>query len=87
MLPPRHKPFAGKLLQVTGIGSLSNLFVVFLTRYGSHLRASWNSSQCHPIAIHVSNARTKTERILSNEQVHKAAVPTQNERPVEILKG
>jgi hypothetical protein len=45
VLPPRHKPFADELLQVTGIDSLSNLFVVFLTRYGSHLKASWNISQ------------------------------------------
>jgi hypothetical protein len=45
VLPPRHKPFADELLQITGIDSLSNLFVVFLTRYGSHLRASWDISQ------------------------------------------
>ncbi len=45
VLPPRHKPFADELLAVTGIDSLSNLFVVFLTRYGSHLKASWNISQ------------------------------------------
>lgn len=45
VLPPRHKPFADELLQVTGIDSLSNLFVVFLTRYGHHLKASWNISQ------------------------------------------
>jgi hypothetical protein len=45
VLPPRHKPFADELLQVTGIDSLSNLFVVFLTRYGPHLKASWNISQ------------------------------------------
>jgi hypothetical protein len=45
VLPPRHKPFADELLQITGIDSLSNLFVVFLTRYGSHLKASWNISQ------------------------------------------
>jgi hypothetical protein len=45
VLPPKHKPFADELLQITGIDSLSNLFVVFLTRYGSHLRASWNISQ------------------------------------------
>jgi|UPI0002FA0E0F hypothetical protein len=45
VLPQKHKPFAEELLQVTGIDSLSNLFVVFLTRYGHHLKASWNISQ------------------------------------------
>ena len=41
-LSPKYKPLADELLSVTGIDSLSNLFVIFLTRYGSHLRASWN---------------------------------------------
>ena len=45
VLPSKHKPFAEELLAVTGIDSLSNLFVVFLTRYGSHLKASWNITQ------------------------------------------
>lgn len=45
VLPSRHKPFAEELLQVTGIDSLSNLFVILLTRYGSHLKTSWNISQ------------------------------------------
>jgi hypothetical protein len=45
MLPPRHKPFADELLLGSGIDSLSNLFVVFLTRYGSHLKTSWNREQ------------------------------------------
>ena len=45
VLPPRHKPFADELLAVTGIDSLSNLFVVMLTRYGHHLKASWSISQ------------------------------------------
>lgn len=45
VLPQKHKPFAQELLQVTGIDSLSNLFVIFLTRYGHHLKTSWNISQ------------------------------------------
>ena len=42
VLAQKYKPLADELLSVTGIDSLSNLFVIFLTRYGSHLRASWN---------------------------------------------
>ncbi|BDA76612.1 hypothetical protein CAL7716_107780 (plasmid) [Calothrix sp. PCC 7716] len=45
VLPQKHKPFAEELLAVTGIDSLSNLFVVFLTRYGNHLKTSWNITQ------------------------------------------
>lgn len=45
VLPSRHKPFAEELLLVTGIDSLSSLFVILLTRYGHHLKASWNISQ------------------------------------------
>lgn len=45
VLPPKHKPLADELLLVTGIDSLSSLFVILLTRYGSHLKASWNISQ------------------------------------------
>lgn len=48
VLPQKHKPFAEELLAVTGIDSLSNLFVVFLTRYGSHLKQSWNITQSLP---------------------------------------
>jgi hypothetical protein len=42
VLSQKYKPLADELLTVTGIDSLSNLFVIFLTRYGSHLRMSWN---------------------------------------------
>ena len=45
VLPQKHKPFAEELLAVTGIDSLSNLFVVFLTRYGHHLKTSWSITQ------------------------------------------
>jgi hypothetical protein len=44
VLSQKYKPLADELLSVTGIDSLSNLFVIFLTRYGSHLKASWNVS-------------------------------------------
>ncbi len=45
VLSQKYKPLADELLTVTGIDSLSNLFVIFLTRYGSHLRMSWNVLQ------------------------------------------
>ncbi len=45
VLSSRYKPYAEELLAVTGIDSLSNLFIVFLTRYGHHLQTSWNISQ------------------------------------------
>ncbi|OKH35023.1 hypothetical protein NIES2101_38130 [Calothrix sp. HK-06] len=48
VLPSKHKPFAEELLAVTGIDSLSNLFVVFLTRYGHHLKVSWNITNFLP---------------------------------------
>lgn len=50
VLPQKHKPFAEELLAVTGIDSLSNLFVVFLTRYGSHLKESWSITQSLAVA-------------------------------------
>jgi hypothetical protein len=45
VLSAKHKPYAEELLAITGIDSLSNLFVILLTRYGSHLRASWDVLQ------------------------------------------
>lgn len=45
VLSAKHKPYAEELLAIIGIDSLSNLFVILLTRYGSHLRASWDVLQ------------------------------------------
>jgi hypothetical protein len=45
VLSAKHKPYAEELLAITGIDSLSNLFVILLTRYKSHLRASWDVLQ------------------------------------------
>jgi hypothetical protein len=45
VLSAKHKPYADELLTITGIDSLSNLFVILLTKYGSHLRASWDVLQ------------------------------------------
>lgn len=40
-LNPQITPLAEELLQLTGITNLSNLFALFLTRYGQHLKNSW----------------------------------------------
>ena len=37
----RVKTLADDLLQLTGVSTLSNLFAVLITRYGSHLQATW----------------------------------------------
>ena len=40
-LNPKIKPFADELLQATGIDSYSNLLAVLITKYGHHLKQTW----------------------------------------------
>jgi hypothetical protein len=41
---PKVKVVAEDLMEVTGIDSLSNLFSILVTRYGSHLKNTWSLS-------------------------------------------
>lgn len=40
-LNPQVKLLADDLLQLTGVASFSNLLSIFITRYGQHLKSTW----------------------------------------------
>ncbi|OKH47308.1 hypothetical protein NIES2101_24015 [Calothrix sp. HK-06] len=85
VLPSRHKPFAEDLLQVTGIDSLSNLFVILLTRYGSHLKASWNISQTITETITQPSITTATTPPITTAKIYNFPEPQTQETEVDPL--
>ena len=40
-LNPKIKPLADELIQITGVDSYSNLLNLLVTKYGTHLKQTW----------------------------------------------
>ena len=70
-LNPKIKPFADELLQATGIDSYSNLLAVLITKYGHHLKQTW---QLLPTtAIGTNTFREETVLKLGESKNHDAS--------------
>jgi hypothetical protein len=46
VMPSKFVPLADELLEVTGVGDYSTLISLLLSRYGNHLRATWQITNC-----------------------------------------
>lgn len=48
VMPSKYLPLADELLEVTGVNDYSTLISVLLSRYGEHLKQTWNMAKLAP---------------------------------------
>jgi hypothetical protein len=48
VMPSKFVPLADELLEVTGVGDYSTLISLLLSRYGNHLKATWQIADSQP---------------------------------------
>jgi hypothetical protein len=48
VMPSKFLPLADELLEVTGVNDYSTLISVLLSRYGEHLKQTWNMANLAP---------------------------------------
>lgn len=82
-LSPNIQNLADELCQITGVGNFASLFGLMLTRYGQHLRISWQVSasgvQIPATSTDTTITRTSSSSLLSSKKVQ---IPPEHEDPV-----
>jgi hypothetical protein len=79
VLNPKYTSTAREILEITGIENLSALFTTLLTRYGQHLKATWElrdnerSCGCHNQPLTPVSPSENTFKPLSEEPLTSMA--------------
>ena len=80
-LSPKVAKLADELVEVTGVESFSSLFGILVTRYGYHLKLSWQVSAMHIPASSTDASFTHTSSSLIGTS-KQLQIPFEQEDPL-----